>query len=116
MIAPQAQVLALIGEHFADRFPMEHFMIYDKTHQAMLVHEAGKEWVIWEHIEAFDETKLKLSDNEKKMSQGWQIFFDTIAIQERKNEKLQQQLLPLKYRPYQTEHLKKEEKCALFSK
>ena len=96
VIAPQAQVLALIGEHFADRFPMEHFMIYDKTHQAMLVHEAGKEWVIWEHIEAFDETKLKLSDNEKKMSQGWQIFFDTIAIQERKNEKLQQQLLPLK--------------------
>lgn len=68
MIAPQAQVLALIGEHFADRFPMEHFMIYDKTHQAMLVHEAGKEWVIWEHIEAFDETKLKLSDNEKEMS------------------------------------------------
>ena len=82
----------------------------------MLVHEAGKEWVIWEHIEAFDETKLKLSDNEKKMSRGWQIFFDTIAIQERKNEKLQQQLLPLKYRPYQTEYLKKEEKCALFSK
>ena len=116
VIAPQAQVLALIGEHFADRFPMEHFMIYDKTHQAMLVHEAGKEWVIWEHIEAFDETKLKLSDNEKKMSRGWQIFFDTIAIQERKNEKLQQQLLPLKYRPYQTEYLKKEEKCALFSK
>ena len=89
-------------------------MIYDKTHQAMLVHEAGKEWVIWEHIEAFDETKLKLSDNEKEMSRGWQIFFDTIAIQERKNEKLQQQLLPLKYRPYQTEHLEKEEKCALF--
>lgn len=50
------------------------------------------------------------------MSRGWQIFFDTIAIQERKNEKLQQQLLPLKYRPYQTEYLKKEEKCALFSK
>ena len=74
----------------------------------------------WERLRkfraGFKNTKLKLSDNEKKMSQGWQIFFDTIAIQERKNEKLQQQLLPLKYRPYQTEHLKKEEKCALFSK
>ena len=116
VIAPQAQVLPLIGVHFADRFPMENFAVFDKTHQAMLIHEAGKEWLIREDIEVFDETKLKLSESEKEMSQGWQIFFDTIAIKERKNEKLQQQLLPLKYRPYQTEHLEKEEKCAFFSK
>ena len=116
VLAPQAQILPLIGEHFADRFPMENFMIYDRTHHAMLLHPAGQSWLIYDGIEDFSEEALLLSEKEKEMSRGWRIFFDTVAIKERKNQKLQQQLMPGKFRRYVTEAFEKEEKSALFTK
>ena len=45
-IEPKNRVLTCIAEHFADRFPMENWVIYDNTHQEFLVHPAGKHWVL----------------------------------------------------------------------
>ena len=47
-ISPKAQVLTCIAEHFADRFPLENWMIYDKTHQVFLVHREREKWrLVW---------------------------------------------------------------------
>lgn len=104
-ISPESQVLPLIGEHFANRLPLEHFLIYDNRHKLCLVHAAGKPWVLAEadHIEELE--KIRLSEEESEIEKSWQAFFDGIAIPERKNKALQQQFLPLKFRAYMTEKI-----------
>ena len=40
-IHPKNQVISVLAEHFTDRLPQEHFMIYDATHQIAAIHKAG---------------------------------------------------------------------------
>lgn len=97
-IAPKNQVLTCIGDHFSDRFPLENFLIYDKTHQVHLVHRAGSAWgLIWG--EAPDIAAVSdVSDKEKEYERLWERFFHTIAIEERKNPACQRNHLPIRYR------------------
>lgn len=101
-ISPQGQILPLIGDHFADRYPLEHFLIYDRQHDTFLMHPAGKSWVLLEGME-FQRENLTESEGEREFAHLWQRFVTTIAIPERKNPKLQRQMLPLKFRKYMTE-------------
>lgn len=99
-IQPDNQVLPLIGEHFADRFPNEHFLIYDSRHQVFVVHEAYKQWVLVEGETLNREMADDESENEALFQELWKGFHKTIAIKERRNLRLQQQVLPLKFRKY----------------
>lgn len=45
-IAPDADVLALVMPHFADRFPLENFVILDERRAAAGIHPAGKAWFL----------------------------------------------------------------------
>lgn len=106
-IHPENQVLPLIGDHFADRFPLEHFLIYDSRHHLALFHAAKHAWVLMDMPEDMDPQRLRFSREEQEMSRYWQAFFDQIAIEERTNPRLQQQFLPLKFRAYMTEKFHK---------
>lgn len=99
---PKNQVLPLIAEHFSDRFPEEHFVILDEVHEMGLFHEKGKQWYlaplereilekVWHHRASTEYEKL------------WKTFFDTIAIEERKNYKCQRNMCSLRYRDYMVE-------------
>lgn len=99
-IRPDNQVLSLMGEHFADRFPREHFMIHDRTHGAFLVHEAGKAWILLEGAQIDEEFVNCLSTGEKEIQELWKSFCQAIAIRERRNLRLQKQLLPRKFREF----------------
>lgn len=46
-IEAENQILPLIGEHFSDRFPNEHFLIFDHCSGDCLVHAARQQWFIW---------------------------------------------------------------------
>lgn len=102
-IEPENQVLPLIGEHFADRFPEENFLIYDKRHQNFIAHAAKGPWIlVWG--EAPDEKAVReVSDEECRYQELWKAFHRTIAIKERTNLGLQRQMLPLRYRKNMTE-------------
>lgn len=97
-ITPKAQVLTCLAPHFAERLPMENWMICDKTHGMYAVHEAGKQWVLVQDEAADLEALLKFSDRELMYEQLWREFCRTIAIKERKNPKCQMGHLPLRYR------------------
>lgn len=97
-ISPKAQVLTCIAEHFSDRFPLENWMIYDKTHQVFLVHQAGEQWKLVWGQELDGDAAVRISKKEKEYENLWKVFFDSIAIQERKNSRLQKTHLPLRYR------------------
>ena len=50
-IAPKNQVLTCIADHFANRLPLENWMIYDETHQMFLIHRKQQNWflVLYKH-------------------------------------------------------------------
>lgn len=97
-ISPKAQILTCIGDHFSDRFPLENWMIYDKTHGVFLVHQEKKHWGLVWGGEPDSRTVRKVSEKEKEYEILWKGFFDSIAIEERKNYGLQRNHLPLRYR------------------
>ena len=101
-IHPKYNILPYVAEHFADRLPGEHFLIYDGEKHLYAVHEAHKKWFLFMGDEP-DREKLRCSCKEKEYQELFQYFCYKIAIEERRNEGLQKNMLPLRFRPYMTE-------------
>lgn len=103
-IGPKNHVLAYLMEHFADRFPIEDFMIYDEKRKLLGIHPAGSEWYLAQCLEGIDEKLIMpLSDREEAYQELFCCFCREIAIKERRNLSLQRNMLPLKFREYMTE-------------
>ena len=102
-IEPKNRVLTCIAEHFADRFPMENWVIYDNTHQEFLVHPAGKHWVLVQGEVPERNVTEQITEAEKEYEKLWKGFFKTISIKERENLKCQRTHIPVKYRKNVTE-------------
>ena len=93
-VDPKCYVLPQVMEHFEDRFPNEHYVIYDSRHKMALVHPAqgdsfflsGEEWHVdmSAYVDGFEEL--------------WAQYFEHIAIKERKNPRCQRNLVPMWYR------------------
>ena len=100
-INPLANVVSIVAEHFADRLHNENWVILDTTRNIAAVHRAGYGFVLTNDISEQDLDQFSnKSENEEKYQLLWNRFFDTIAIDERKNKKLQQQLMQLRYIKY----------------
>lgn len=110
-IEPDADVVEFIMPHFADRFPLENFVIADTRRGIAGIHAASREWFlirmeVGEEEDgqgAFASVAEHYSEGELEMAELFRHFCHTIGIRERKNLKLQQQFLPLKYRSFMTE-------------
>ena len=102
-IAPKSQVLTCIADHFADRFPLENWMVYDQTHEIFLAHQAGKKWVLVRGEALNLEAAGRISEAEEKFEHLWKTFCKSISIDERKNPNLQRGHVPIRYRQHMTE-------------
>lgn len=100
-IEPDYYVLPIITNHFKTRLSDQNFIIHDiKRNQASVYNK--KEWMI---------IPFTREEGEKLMNKGeqafyeklWKNYFDTIAIKERKNEKLQKNHMPQRYWKHLTE-------------
>ena len=98
-IRPKNRVLPLLRPHFCARYPGDTFFIYDRTHQAILVSPATKATI---HPLA-DSQMAPPDPNEAACRLLWKRFFDTIAIEERKDPRLQMGNMPKRYRAVMTE-------------
>ena len=103
-IEPENRILAVLGDHFADRFPMMNFAIYDRTHRECLVHPAGKRWAVLEDMELDEDLICRYSRQEQEFSRLWKGFVKSIAIEERRNPRCQMNFMPKKYWKHMTEH------------
>lgn len=101
-IAPENDILVMLAPHFEDRFPNEHWMIYDEKRHKVLLHEKGKKCAVHTEVQLSEEYGEKLAEAEK-YEDLWRVFCKSITIEERRNGKLQQQFLPKKFRPNMTE-------------
>ena len=102
-IGPKNNILTFIMPHFADRLPLENFVIYDEIRNIYAMHPARGEWYLVYGEEGIRQAEHHFSEGEKKYSELFYSFFHTIAIKERNNYGLQRNMLPLRYREYMTE-------------
>ncbi|NLZ81829.1 MAG: DNA metabolism protein [Clostridiales bacterium] len=97
-IQPKNNVLSIIAPHFADRLSGENWIIFDENRKIAAIHKRLEGWVLVNGIADKIESLSDLSEDELGYQKLWSTFFNTIAIKERSNEKLQKQMLPLRYR------------------
>lgn len=107
-IRPFNDLLELLAEHFSDRFSGENWIIYEAGRKKAAFHRSGLPFVIRRDLEK-EELLSKLgaigfSEKEEYLQLLWKTFIASVSIEERKNEKLQKQLLPLRYREFMREY------------
>lgn len=114
-IEPKHAVLPCIAEHFADRFPQENWVIYDKTHEVFLIHDKGKRYYFLQQYMCMkgDSGSAQnitggFSEEEMDYEALWKEFVQSISVAERENRALQNQNLPLRFRTNLVEFSKEE--------
>ncbi len=101
-IQPKNHVISFLADHFADRFPAEHFLIYDVGRALFAVHEAGKPWFLAQNA-CFKREDMEECEEEGIYQELFRHFCHKIAVEARENGRLQRGMLPLRFRPYMTE-------------
>lgn len=105
-INPKNNILSILAPHFSDRFGSENFIIYDEKRKTAIIHQSGYQW-FYTDAKDFNLEQLEqldhISENEIQFQMLWKTFFESIAIEERKNFNLQRNNLPLRFRSNMTE-------------
>lgn len=96
-VHPKNYVLPILAEHFSNRLPLENFIIYDEPHSAAAVHKASKPYFITDANFSENAFTEGYSPNESQFQALWRRFFETIAVEERINRKLQIQNIPKRF-------------------
>jgi|APHig6443718053_1056840.scaffolds.fasta_scaffold12938_2 probable DNA metabolism protein len=109
-IGPLNNILPMLMPHFTDRLPLEDFMIYDDRRELFAIHKSmrgmnGQKtgWVIVRGKKLAEDELSDYSDSEVYYEELFTAFCHSITIEERRNKRLQQQMLPLKFRNYMVE-------------
>ena len=96
---PQYNILHLVGRHFNERFGSHNFFIRDKKHGVVLLSRPGG-YII--SVLTAEQAALPLVGQDE-YADMWRNYFKVLANPQRKNTKLQQHFVPLKYRKNMTE-------------
>jgi len=92
-------ILYFLGKHFTKRLKTSDFIIHDLKRGFAFVKQNND--VSIRQVASFD--KYTCSNDEEKFKKLWKVFFKSVAIENRKNKKLQQNFVPLIYRTYMSE-------------
>lgn len=100
---PHNLVLIPVSWHFEDRMPSENWIIVDDVHRMAVIHPADEESMML-YLTTEEYEKLQEAEKQKDIfTRRWQIFFEHIAIAERKNPTCQRNLFPKWMRKHVTE-------------
>lgn len=102
-IGAKNNILSFIVPHFADRLPLCNFVIYDENRGIFAVHPAARNWYLVTDGEVKEQQYSRYSKKEEEYQELFKHFCHKIAIKERKNLKLQQNMLPLWFQEYMVE-------------
>ena len=104
-IEPKSRLVAALGPIFSDRMPSEDFIIVDDCNREALIHPKDEMFF----LKQLDDREFEiLRDMEKTRDQYtdmWEVFFRTIAIEQRENPKCQANLFPLWSRKHAVEFM-----------
>ena len=82
---------------------MEHWVIHDVERDEVWIHRAGEDWLYISHPDFRQDPQSMLSSSEYTFAEWWKTFTESVAILERRNPKLQMQMLPKRYWKYMPE-------------
>ncbi|RNC28663.1 MAG: hypothetical protein AWM53_01323 [Candidatus Dichloromethanomonas elyunquensis] len=99
---PDHNILVLMAEHFSDRLAGENFIIHDRKRNLAVIYDQ-KEWVLTDFQVDKD---FQITDSEAFYQGLWTAYFNHIAIDNRKNKKLQAHFIPQRYRHNLVEFVK----------
>ena len=89
-IEPKNRVLPVLRRHFCERYHNETFFLYDRPHSEALLYSGGES-----RIEPHNQFAMAQPDEvEAGYRRLWRRFYDTVAIEARKNEKLRMTHMP----------------------
>lgn len=94
-IEPDHNVLPLLIDHFTKRFSDQNFIIHDLKRSSALVY--NKDTAIISEFTKEQAEKFINSTSDKELENLWSIFYKATDIEERKNLRLQRQMMPKRY-------------------
>lgn len=103
-IRPKASIVPLITGHFAARLNVQPFIIFDSVHGLASVFDTKKWWL----VSANEIDIPEESESEGNFKALWQTFYDTIAIEERRNPTCQRNFMPKRFWGDMCEHVPPE--------
>jgi len=102
-IEPKNHIVGALGAHFNDRMPSENWMIIDDVHKESIVQPKDEDFY-FKKLSDDEFTRLLFTEEENDgYTDLWKVFFDSIAISERFNPKLQRNLFPIWKRKHAVE-------------
>jgi len=113
-IEPKASVVPLIMDHFAARFNVQPFVIHDARHGMAGVFDTSKWWLVdareldLTSPAAASDASAAASAAQDEYQALWQTFYDTIAIDERRNPTCQRNFMPKRFWGNMCEHIPPE--------
>lgn len=100
---PKNNILTMVAPHFSDRLNNENFIIYDEGRKTAIIHGQNREHVLLPMNDEMIRQIETMNSKEEEYENLWSAFYDSICIEERKNEKLTRNNLPLRFRDHMTE-------------
>lgn len=96
-IHPDNNVLEQVGHFLMKRFPCQDIILHDKNRNLAFIYNSQNQ-NNYEIIQLPNNLKIpSFSEEEVEFQKLWKTFFQTIAIKERTNSRLQMQYMPKKY-------------------
>ena len=96
-VKPDADIVGLIGPHFAERFPDQALILHDVSRGIAFCSDRGVCGII-DLAGMPRELAARLSmDCEGDIEELWRMYFTRIANPERSNPRLQRRLMPARY-------------------
>jgi probable DNA metabolism protein len=96
-IQPSCCVVPLMAPHFARRLSGEEWVIHDVGRHMGVYYDRHSLSVVDIPVTV---PQITVSEDEEALQGLWKTYYDTIAIEARRNENLRRQFMPKKYWPY----------------
>lgn len=94
-INPTNNILAHLSRYFADRLSNVAWIIYDEVRNIAASYDT-RNWAIYQ-VDSDAAARFEKSGDEEFYEGLWLKFYNTVAIEGRRNEKLRQHNMPKKY-------------------
>lgn len=104
-VAPDHPILPLLAPHFAARFADQRWLIHDLKRNSGVYYD-GRRWAFLPEVSfptAPDKALAAPDPQEELCQEIWRAYFAAIAVEERRNPRLQRQRLPRRYWENMTE-------------
>lgn len=91
-VAPKYQSVTLLADHFAQRMNDQLWVIHDVKRSIAVIYDKDK----W-YVNKLASFEVEISESEAMYQRFWKEYFETIAIKERVNPRLQKNMMPKYY-------------------